>query len=80
VSKVLAQWLNHNACTLPAHYPFKRIELHDGSSLKLHNKLASHYPGRFTATHPAAVEMHVTMDLLNGHINYLQIAPDKESE
>jgi hypothetical protein len=42
--------------------------------------LASHYPGRFTATHPAAVEMHVTMDLLNGHINYLQIAPDKESE
>jgi hypothetical protein len=24
--------------------------------------------------------MHVTMDLLNGHINYLQIAPDKESE
>ena len=80
VSKVLAQWLTHNACTLPAHYPFKRIELHDGSSLKLHNKLASHYPGRFTATHPAAVEMHVTMDLLNGHINYLQIAPDKESE
>ena len=80
VSKVLAQWLNHNVCTLPTHYPFKRIELHDGSSLKLHNKLASHYPGRFTATHPAAVEMHVTMDLLNGHINYLQIAPDKESE
>jgi hypothetical protein len=24
--------------------------------------------------------MHVTMDLLNDHINYLQIAPDKESE
>jgi len=71
---------NHNTCTLPAHYPFKRIELHDGSSLKLHNKLATHYPGRFTATQPASVEMHVTMDLLNGHINYLQIAPDKESE
>lgn len=80
VSKALAQWLNHSACTLPAHYPFKRIELHDGSSLKLHNKLASEYPGRFTATHPAAVELHVTMDLLNGHINYLQIVPDKESE
>jgi hypothetical protein len=32
VSKVLSQWLTHNACTLPAHYPFKRIELHDGRS------------------------------------------------
>lgn len=80
VGQALAQWLNHNTCTLPAHSPFKRIELHDGSSLKLHNKLASHYPGRFTATHPAAAELHVTMDLLSGHINYFQIAPDKESE
>ncbi|MFQ3189607.1 MAG: hypothetical protein ACI936_000732 [Paraglaciecola sp.] len=78
VSKVLAQWLNHDACTLPTHYPFKWI-LHDGSSLKLHNKLASDYPGRFTATQSASVEIHVTMDLLNGHINYLQIAQIKKA-
>jgi hypothetical protein len=42
--------------------------------------LASVYPGRITATQPASVELHVMMDLLNGHIKYLEIATDKESE
>jgi hypothetical protein len=50
VSKVMVQWLTHNICTLPPHLPFKLIELHDGSSLKLQYKLASHYPVRLTAS------------------------------
>ncbi|NRB25813.1 transposase [Shewanella sp.] len=65
---------------LPSEYPFKSIEAHDGSSLKLHIGLTKEFPGRFTKTHPAAMELHVTMDLMSGHYNYLGISPDSESE
>ena len=65
---------------LPSEYPFKAIEAHDGSSLKLHIGLTEQFPGRFTKTHPAAMELHMTMDLMSGGYNYLGIAPDSESE
>lgn len=65
---------------LPSEYPFKSIEAHDGSSLKLHIGLTKEFPGRFTKTHPAAMELHVTMDLMSGSYNYLGISPDSESE
>ncbi|MBM7457324.1 hypothetical protein HNR62_003237, partial [Oceanisphaera litoralis] len=65
---------------LPEKYPFKKIHLHDGSSLKLHSALAGVFPGRFTKTTPAAIELHLTMDLLAGTANYLAIDADKESE
>ncbi|NRD71696.1 IS4 family transposase [Shewanella sp. VB17] len=63
-----------------ANIPFKAIEAHDGSSLKLHIGLTEQFPGRFTKTHPAAMELHMTMDLMSGGYNYLGIAPDSESE
>ena len=65
---------------LPETYPFKKIQLHDGSSLKLHPALAGIFPGRFTKTTPAAIELHLTLDLLAGTANYLAIDADKESE
>ena len=65
---------------LPEQYPFKRIYLHDGSSLKVHPALREIFPGRFSKVTPAAIEMHVTMDLLAGTANYLGIDADKESE
>lgn len=66
--------------TLPDKYPFKNMHLHDGSSLKLHPELAGVFPGRFTKTTPAAIELHLTMDLVAGTANYLAIDADKESE
>ncbi len=65
---------------LPKKYPFRYIHLHDGSSLKLKDKLAKTFPGRFTKTSPAAIELHMSMDLASGSMNYMEIAPDKESE
>ena len=75
------EWLiNPLQKALPKKYPFKKIEAHDGSSLKLHIGLTKQFPGRFTATTPAAMELHLTMDVMSGCYNYLGIAPDKESE
>jgi hypothetical protein len=65
---------------LSDEYPFRAIEAHDGSSLKLHVDLKETFPGRFTKTHPAAMELHMTMDLMSGSYNYLGISPDSESE
>lgn len=67
-------------CTLPDDLPFERIHVHDGSTLKLHDTLKSTFPGRFTQTMPAAVELHLTMDLLSGSVDYMAIDADKESE
>lgn len=44
---------------------FERILLQDGSSFAVKDELASVYPGRFHKISPAAVELHVTYDLLN---------------
>jgi hypothetical protein len=60
--------------------PFQRIHVHDGSTLKLHDGLKKTFPGRFTQTAPAAVELHLTMDLLSGGVDYMAIDADKESE
>lgn len=64
----------------PDTLPFERIHVHDGSTLKLHNGLKNTFPGRFTKTAPAAVELHLTMDLLSGGVDYMAIDADKESE
>ncbi|WP_158527191.1 IS4 family transposase [Pelagibaculum spongiae] len=44
---------------------FKRIFAHDGCSMGLHKGLKNAFPGRFSETSPAAIELHCTMDLLN---------------
>ena len=64
----------------PASLPFERIHVHDGSTLKLHDGLKKTFPGRFTKTAPAAVELHLTMDLLSGGVDHMAIDADKESE
>lgn len=81
VNKATESWLLQPfQQALPDKYPFKNIHLHDGSSLKLHPALAGVFQGRFTQTAPAAIELHLTMDLLAGTANYLAIDADKESE
>lgn len=59
---------------------FDDIVIQDGSSFAIHDALQSVFPGRFTATSPAAVELHATMSLLGGQPLSVSIAPDAQGE
>lgn len=59
---------------------FGDIIVHDGSSFALKDALSRHWPGRFTTVSPAAVELHVTMSVLNDTPIGIMLAPDKDSE
>ena len=59
---------------------FTEILLHDGSTLSLHKGLKDEFPGRFTATSPAAIELHVSMNLMSNSVDSVTISADKESE
>lgn len=59
---------------------FKDIVLQDGSSFAMHDALQAIFPGRFTATSPAAVELHATMSVLTGQPLRVSIAPDAQGE
>ena len=51
-----------------AHGPlgeFGRILIQDGCSFAVKETLHEQYPGRFNKQNPAAVELHVTMSLLD---------------
>lgn len=59
---------------------FERIVLQDGSSFAVKDELAPIYPGRFHAISPAAVELHVTYDLLNEKLEAVNITEDTAGE
>jgi len=59
---------------------FKEIVIQDGSSFAVKDCLSKVFPGRFTATSPAAVEVHVTMNLLEGSAQEITITADTEGE
>jgi len=59
---------------------FCKILLQDGSSFAINPKLAKIYPGRFTHQNPAAVELHVTLDLLSESSENIVLTPDTTSE
>lgn len=59
---------------------FDRIELQDGSSFALKWTLSDTFPGRFTRVSPAAVELHVTFDLLSEQPRCVMLTPDTDSE
>lgn len=59
---------------------FREIVIHDGTSFALKDDLRSTFPGRFTKVSPAAVELHVTMSLLEDNPHIVTLAPDKETE
>jgi hypothetical protein len=61
-------------------FPFTQIKLHDGCSFGIHSGLQDTYPGRFKKHTPAAIELHVTMDMLSGAIDYFALRKDTESE
>ncbi len=59
---------------------FQQIWLHDGCSFGLKSTLVKVFPGRFTATSPAGVELHVTMGLLDESIETVVLTADSEAE
>ena len=59
---------------------FERIELQDGTSFALKPSLSQSYPGRFTRVSPAAVELHVSLDLLTEQPREITLTPDVHSE
>jgi hypothetical protein len=59
---------------------FKDIVIQDGSSFALKKQLRDAFPGRFTTTDPAAVELHATYSGFSGELSRVQHAPDKEAE
>ena len=81
---VMQQWvlqsLKLTSLSTGAKFPFSQIKLHDGCSFQVHDALQKTYPSRFKKRFPAAIELHVTMDLLSGSIDYLSIGADTETE
>lgn len=59
---------------------FTHITVHDGTSYAVKSTLKKTFPGRFTKTSPAAVELHVSMDLLSEGVDTVTLTPDSESE
>lgn len=68
-------------CHIPGNTSlFDDIIIHDGTSFALKDALACHWPGRFTTVSPAAVELHVTMSVVENAPTSIMLAPDKDSE
>lgn len=59
---------------------FNHILIQDGSSFALQDALAEIYPGRFNKVSPAAVELHVTVDLCTESLTEIALTPDTTSE
>lgn len=59
---------------------FQHIRLQDGTSFALKDTLAKDFPGRFTTISPAAVELHVNMDLLTETLHSIVLSPDCDAE
>jgi hypothetical protein len=80
----LAQWivqsLKLTSLFTGEKFPFENVVLHDGCSFAIHSGLKEVFPGRFTKHSPAAIELHVTMDLLTYSIDYFALTADTLSE
>jgi len=59
---------------------FKRIVLQDGSSFAVKDSLSGVYPGRFHTISPAAVELHVSYDVLHDKLEAVKLTEDTAGE
>ena len=58
---------------------FKRIVLQDGSSFAVHDSLKEHFKGRLTKISPAAIEVHVSWDVLKGYPVQVSVSADSQN-
>lgn len=59
---------------------FGQVVIHDGSSFAVKDSLRHVLPGRFYTTSAAAVELHVSLDLLTGTPLRVALTADTENE
>lgn len=59
---------------------FKSIVLQDGSSFAVHDSLHETFKGRFTKISPAAIEVHVSWDVLQGYPEQVSVSADSQAE
>lgn len=79
--KVFTHWINNVLQYKKGHFSrFKKVLIQDGSSFAVKEDLKNIWPGRFTKTSPAAVELHAVIDLKKGSFENASITPDTFSE
>ncbi len=83
---LLSRLLNELACDVLQFEPsspfarFDHIRIQDGTSFAVKPTLAEVLPGRFTTVSPAAVELHVDLDLMSEMMNRVVLSPDTAGE
>ncbi len=86
VRLMLTRLLNELACEVLRFSPqspfarFEHLRIQDGTSFALKHALADTFPGRFTTISPAAVELHVDLDLMSETMNRVELSPDSSGE
>jgi hypothetical protein len=59
---------------------FKSIVLQDGSSFAVHDSLQDIFKGRFTKISPAAIEVNVSWDVIQGYPEQVSVSADSQAE
>ena len=82
VELMLENWVVRMLQVAPgsAFCEFERIIIQEGSSFAIKESLAKVYPGRFKTKEPAAVELHVSMDLLGESLTKVTLTRDTFAE
>lgn len=83
---MLTRLLNELACSVLHFTPdspfarFEQIRIQDGTSFAVKSTLAGTFPGRFTTVSPAAVELHVSLELSSEMVNQVTLSADSAAE
>jgi len=80
VEAAMSQWQQQVLGTGVKLSDFKRVVLQDGSSFAVHDSLKETFKGRFTTISPAAIEVHVSWDVLQGYPEQVAVSADSEAE
>ena len=80
VDVALSEWQQQILGTEVTLSDFKRIVLQDGSSFAVHDSLKETFKGRFTKISPAAIEVHVSWDVLKGYPEQIAVSADSKAE
>ena len=77
---VAEQWTIRTLRAAEGLAGFDRVVIQDGSSFAVKDALRERFPGRFKTISPAAVELHATMELLEGTASRTALTADTEAE
>lgn len=77
---IVGQWAIRTLRTAEGLAGFDRVVIQDGSSFAVKDALRERFPGRFKTVSPAAVELHATMELLEGTASRTALTADTGAE